>query len=98
MRFVKTYEKILKMGLSGDELLVYSWLQMYNINGCFLKQKKISELIGKSIPTVQRIISKLKDRGLITVRRGGGAKNWYYIEDLTSDAFEHITDDAFHNN
>ena len=67
--------------LSINEIAVYTTLVVFvnNKTGkCFPSRKVIAERVNLSVRSVARIISQLKDRGLIEVKKGTNGKSNEY--------------------
>ena len=68
--------------LSTNEIAVYTVLVVFvnNKTGkCFPSRKVIAERVNLSVRSVARIISQLKDRGLIEVKKGTNGKSNEYM-------------------
>ncbi|HUT61703.1 MAG TPA: hypothetical protein VNA25_28020 [Phycisphaerae bacterium] len=61
---------------------------------CRVTRKKIAELIGRSIPTVAKCLPVLREKGLLTWRRGGTDRANEYTVHLGPERWQHRKPDG----
>lgn len=82
-QFIKVYDWMLDLDLSGKELLVYALIYSLseNSNGC-LGQKYITERLNVSERWTRSAIANLRNKGLIMVEKGNSCFDPYrYLAD-----------------
>jgi len=85
--FIPFYPQIKRQyHLTFSEALVYSFIKFYSssmFSEFCLTNKQIGEILGRSVDTISKSISKLSKLGLIevtrTIKAGGGQKRYIRI-------------------
>ncbi len=76
---------IIYNNITAKEQFIYACIKYFDgPNGCFPSLKKIADLSGASIPTVQKCIKILTDNGYIETERRGKFLYYKFLQDASN--------------